>query len=326
MENGVPGITLAECVDQFCIASYNDKRAYYINHLFFAKLAWRDIFWNTIFRVKRVSLPVIYDGDTIYLIKPKDCVRLLSVSFVDECGYHPLLIDGDILMPTIQVPLGKSCQKCNSSLCSVIDTNITTRTEIFGGTPYILKTYYNTLATGEVYRNEEQLVYDEATAEVKIEIVKVLSCTLETLPCGCPKPTTANATKLVNACGCTIDFKCKAPIVKNDYGYFNHDFDDNRIYLKPADKYKGGKPLPARLDVSHQTSTENLSEDLIVPEYGILSMFAGINYYRTLYKPNTDSRLQKQNFLSSKTDLLEFMYPIDLEAFRQLQGILPQWG
>lgn len=329
MEN-CAAILLSDAVDQYCILTFNDKKQYYTNHLFLAKLAWKELFLKTFYSAINLVCEVKKDATGYYIDKPKGIVRVLSVSVDDECGRHPLLINPSISMDTVKLPSGK-CKSCDSYLCDIIESNITIRQEVFNGITYTLKTFTERNLGGDIYTVTEKLEYDQKSNTVEKVQHREKTCTLEVYSdCGCPKPTAANV-DLLRKCGCdcagfTICCNpCEKPLLKSKYGYYNHTIDGNKIRLQAAENTK----LPNNVILAHQTNGEGREEELMVPEYGLVPIFAGIKFFKTMYRENMTNRNEesaKRNWESEKSKMALFLAPFDPVMFRKIQSIMPKWG
>lgn len=329
-----PGITLTDAVEQFMILSFNDRKAYFLNHLAHASEVWKKLFWTTIFAIKEVELEVQYDKEIgYYLIKPRDMSRLISIQARKGDMLHSLLLSPDVPMHINSLPVSKKCS-CNSNdqLCDVIDTKIITHTENFNGEDYILKTFYEHLESGDINKVEEFVSFDHVKDEVIIEQRKVAVERVKTKACGCIKDTPDNRIILASHCGCGLsNFREDGKfILRNEYGYYNHRFEGDKIFLYPANKVNfNAEFLPKRINVAYQTNGKANQGEVILPDYASMTFNHGMNYFIEAFRKNQNSRLVVNNLKATweeaQVDLLLFMNPFDLEAFAKLETIFPKW-
>jgi len=328
------GTTLNDATEQYCLAAFNNKKAWFANFLYHAQTAWRELFLKTLYSIVQTVVQVhIAEDGRPYIKKPKDCSRILGVAVHDTVGYHPLLLSGQVLADIDFEDTSKKCATCSSgqSLCSIEETKIVTRTEKFNGEDVVLKTWYQTLGSGEVIEVSEYPVWDEELNKVVIEEKKNNVCSLELNTCGCVKNTEANKVKMRDHCGRSYDRADERFLIQNEYGYFNHNFDSNRIYLLAADAVvsrHGNKPLPKELVLTYQSSGTHPNGEIMVPDYAIATLHFGITFYAGAHRQNVGRLSTRDNKVlwdDAKVDLFKFLNPIDMDHFVQLQEIIPLW-
>ena len=326
-----PKFTLADIVDQYMMLTFNDKRTYYANHLLIAEIVWGELFLKTLFTVKQVELPVYYSKEFGYrLKKPRDLTRLLGVSAKYGNSYYPLIVSTDVPTDIQFTALPKNCQcKDQANLCGLVESKVETRTEIDTITlkPVILKTYFKAKADGVIKRYEENLVYDSATQKNVINVTITDVATVEMKPCGCIKDTPPARATIKTYCGCGyqsgISQEEQDKFLDTKFGYFNHTMEGQYINLLPASSIREtAEDFPKKLLVSYQSNGRNGLADSIVPDFAREAIFAGMNYYGRAYRHNTNRlsmRDYKFNYKSAIKDLQEFLNPIDLTAFSEIE-------
>jgi hypothetical protein len=173
---------------------------------------------------------------------------------------------------------------------------------------------------------EQYLQYNEELKVVEVKSRRKTTCTLETNDCGCIPSTDSNLETVATLCGCgssVIDSR----LITSKYGYFNHKFESNKIYLEPGTEVT---EIPAQMIMAYQTNGEDSDTEVVVPEYALMAMFAGIDHFSTAFGQRTsvsrdEKREKRGSWEAAKEELLMFMFPFDLNAFAELQGIMPKW-
>lgn len=330
-----PGLPLREAVETYMLASFNDSKTYYLNYLVNAKLVLKELLRKTITSMKRVEVPVHYDGTRkqYYAIKPKDCSKLFSVSAIVDGVYYPLYRSAE--MPVdIEYSTGerKKCSCGGDDLCAVVESKVETREEVINGQAIILRKWNKVLTSGDIVKYEESAVYDESEKKI-IKIVKNQTVAqFEKSPCGCVKDTPANTKILYDHCGCYLiggspGYSNK--YLPNDIGYFSTEELSNLVVFKPATEISHyAKEFPKTLVFSYQTDFSG-SDDLIVPDYAMLALFAGITYYSAMNKQSTNRlalRELRRTYLQEKEEMMKYLSPIDMDEFSSLGSIIPLWG
>lgn len=319
---------LSDVVDQFMIVTFNDKKVYFSNYLLIAKIAWKELFNKTFFASKNLTVNLEQDSTGYFIRKPKDCMRVLGVSVDDVNGRHPLLVNSRVALESNypEVPKG-TCRECNSDLCSIIDSSIVLRSEIYNDQTYQLKTYIDRYSSGELVEVKEVMEHDTVTGVTAKVLQRKPLCTLKVYDCGCPEPILDNITK-IEQCGCNslgyaiccVPTKSEQPL--SNYGYFNYEIDSSKIRLKSAECSK----LPAMLILAYQSNGESGIAELQVPEYALTTMFEGIKFYGGYREHPSLRRGYKRNWEEAKVELMMYLAPFDAAAFRSIQGIMPKWG
>lgn len=225
--------TLENVVDEYLINRGVDKKKYYSRYITVAGRVWQDLFWNTLWVVKN-KWEVLRKGEPYnYVDKPKDCVRLLSVNTVDDCGnIVPIFYNNRLNV--IKKPSIKKCgcDKCDcGGLCEDVNGFTYTEKVLFtiNGTEYKEKTWLKYCPNGDILEYREVPVkkyndyigdagdynndynVDYAVGEPPFSNFTVVTetfqrkiCSLTVRPCGCPEETEENEKTLTEACGCFL--------------------------------------------------------------------------------------------------------------------------
>lgn len=328
--------TLADKVDEYLIMRSINKKKYYSMYLVIAKNVWRHLYQKTIYAVnsewKTLKKGVPYD----YIDMPSGVVRLFSVSTLDECGEIISLFYNNQLN-TISKPATRKCgcTACDcSGLCEDVNSMVYTTTLVFtdNGTDYYEKKWVKSCANGDMIEYTETPTkkynsFQGDTSPSDYDIVTVKSqktlCKLTTRVCGCPEDTEENCELLNTLCGCYLPFNscCRkkhcdhflGAINSNKKGEVKISECGNKIYFKP---HPHAKTKPEFLLVNYQTSGENCSDTVQVPEYGNEALWAGIDYYSKRY--NNSYSLNEKNeakyyFRQMENELIMYLNPLSLE-------------
>src|ERR1035437_3790820 len=293
--------TLAESVDLYLIARGINKKKYYSSYLVQARLVWRHLFQKTIYAVssewKTLKKGVPYD----YIDVPSGMLRLFSVSTLDECNeIIPLFYNNRLNV--ISKPATKNCNcTCDCELCDDINAMTLTTKLIFtdNGTDYYEKKWVKACANGDMieYREVPTKKYNtfqgdtrEGGYTIVTEKFQNTICKLTVKVCGCPENTQENCYLLNTLCGEFLPFNscCKkkhcdhflGAINDNKKGHVKVSECGTKIYFKP---HPHTKIKPEFLLVNYQTSGENCSDVVQVPEYGNEALWAGIDFYSKRY-------------------------------------------
>jgi hypothetical protein len=201
------------------------------------------------------------------------------------------------------------------------------------------KKYNNFTGDGGDYSDDYMNDYSIGAppfADYTIEYIPFQSviCKLTVLPCGCPENTQENIDLLNTHCGCYLSFNafCKKKQCKTFLGEINgyHNLGSikisecgTKIYYIPHKTHDHKEPvLPMFLLLNWQSSGENCSEVVQVPEYAIECLWGGMDYYSKRYNnsfsPN-EKLESKYNFRDLENQLIMFLNPLSLEWLSTVQ-------
>lgn len=352
--------TLLECVEEYLAQRQINKKKYLDSYLVCAKNYWKHLFRNTIYAVNS-EWTILKKGEPYnYLDIPKRCMRLFSVSTVDECNKQiPLYYDNQVNIltkPTFSESKCK-CGKCDcGGLCDDVNSLTYTTKVLFtiNGVDYIEKKWLKVCPNGDVieyrivptkkyntfegdggdYMDDYMNDYDIGGAPfsdytiVYTEFQKVI-CKLEMKPCGCPENTPENIDLIKDNCGCYLPLTacCKkkqchdflGDINDNRKGYIKISECGTKIYYIP---HSGVKSLPDYLLVNYQTSGENCSNYVQVPEYALDCMFTGIDHFSKRFNgaySRSEKTEAKYAARASENELIMFLNLLNLEWLSQVQ-------
>jgi len=346
---GTQVLTLSEVVDELNVVQNNVKQNYAASNLIHAKWVWKDLLWTTEWSVAQVALDIV-DGK---IQLPNDVIRIVNISAVDKCGkIQPLGHNPNINTLDIRCSTNKCGCGCGGkdTYCAQVDNmQVKEETITINGTDYTKTTYIRVDNQGNLYEVANIPAWNTATDEVVFTEERSLLCNLELTTDGCIKETEANRCALAQYCGCYIpggipeynwwgygscywdtcgDWRerkeCKraVPVVHNDFGYYNWD-----ARAKDVVHIKDTKAV--QVIVGYQTSGESDNTEMLVPEYALDAMLAGIYYRQRQYSPVVSWGEKQQSmyaYRAAKTRLFEFKNPLRADVFVKLQDIIPRWG
>lgn len=194
-----------------------------------------------------------------------------------------------------------------------------------------VKKYNSFTGDGGDYMNDYMNDYDIGGAPfsdytIVYQDFQTKVCQLTVKPCGCPENTTENINLLNSYCGCYLPFNayCKRKHEDvflgeiNNYGHkgtVKVSECGTKIYYIP-DPSCANKPLPEFLLLNWQTSGENCSEVVQVPEYATDTLFAGIDFYSKRFNNaynQTEKDDSKYAWRNSVNEMVAFLNPLSLE-------------
>lgn len=360
--------TLADATDEYLALRGINKKKYYSSYLIAAKWAWKRLFKNTIYAVNSQWFTLKAGEPYNYVDVPPNCNRLFSVSMVNEYNQIKDLFYSNytnvIAMPeSYQKKCG--CGTCNcGGLCEDINSMTYTTKLLFtiNGVDYYEKDWIKVCPNGDVieyrivptkkynsrtgdggdYMNDYMNDYDIGGAPfsdytiVYPEFQKVI-CKLAVKPCGCPENTTENIDLLNGYCGCYLPINAYCKIKRevflgeiNNYGNkgtVKISECGTKIYFIPDPDCKD-KPLPEFLLVNWQTTGENCSDVVQVPEYAAETLFTGIHHYSIRFN-NAYNQTEKDNakyaWYDAENDLITFLNPLSLRELSTVADAPIKW-
>lgn len=334
MKHEIPYLTLSEVVNEFMLASMNDRRKYYINYLNHAKWVWKKLMWNTIFVVKHKYIKVDTSTSPYSILIPKDNLRIINVSVEDECKNQRSLA----YQQNMSVFENEACDVCE--LCGEKDVisecvnniSVVLKEHVIDGQPYTEKVWKRLCENGDIIeiRNVPVKTYAEVGEEefeVTYETIETRVCNLETKKCGCVVNNTVNRELVQSCCGVLLQSsqrKLSNPTFAKANAMFGlMRIKDGRIYMKG--------PLPEYVLLSYQTNGQCNESEMMVPEYALDTLLLGIKARADMLAPYTimtrhDKQDSKRLFDAAAMELESFLNPIYIKEFMDLQMILPKWG
>lgn len=334
MDRTIPYLSLTDTTNEYMLATFNDRRKYFINYLSHAKWIWKQLIWNTIWAVKHKYVELDCTTSPWSIVIPKDMVRFINMDVVDDCDKTRSLTYDDN-MNTLPVPTTKNvCKVCGESndlgQC-VNDITLVQKDVIIDGDTYVEKLWMKVYANGDIVEVRQVPVkqFESADPEseytIGYETIERRICKVETKPCGCIKNTDQNKQLITDHCGCRLN-SCYIKYCDPTFAQKNAKFgaikiEDGRIWVK------GTKSKQVIL--SYQTNGECNESELMIPEYAVNAVIFGIDYRAKALAPNRDrfeKREAERAWNKAQQELAEFLNPINMKAFMDLQMAFPLWG
>lgn len=360
--------TLSECVDEYLAQRQIDRKKYYSSYLISSKFVWKELFKNTICAVSSEWKTLKKGEPYNYIDAPSGMKLLFSVCTVDKhCNkLIPLFYNNTIniikkpLESQKQCGCGASCD-CGG-LCETSNSLTFTTKVLFtiNGVDYIEKKWVKVCPNGDIleyttvpikkynnflgdpgdyntdYMNDFDIGHPPfSDYSIVYENFQKILCKLDVAPCGCPVESDENEQKLNEFCGCFMPFNscCKKRHCNSFLGEINNNCKGEvklsecgtKIYFIPHPHQKG---LPDFLLVNYQTSGENCSDFVQVPDYAIETMFFGIDYYSIRFNHSysrNDVNGAKLAFRDSQNQLILDLNKISLEWLSTIQDAKIVW-
>jgi hypothetical protein len=355
---------LSDYVRKFNLKQGNVKGIAFIRTMEFASMIWKLLFRKSIWEIKTQVLTVDRETNTITI--PEGCERLINLSVIDKYGkLHPLTYNPDISTVNTLCQQNKcSCTTCGGvgTLCEAMD-NITAINEdvVINGETYQKTTYMR--GDGCTIQREEHVpAWDSATSEVVYVTNRQWVCDIEVSDKGCILPTAPNILALQTYCGyngsCLNNgynvnssgygyggfvnpYRGVAPVSYNFFGYFNWDAasrsiihifrTSSNIYLnnraKCEEDCRGIENEIVKVIISYQTNGSTPGEEILIPEYCVMAMDAGILWQQAVFNSQDGDRSRKKEyyFNSQKMDLNKYLNPIRIDDVKKVQTNLRPW-
>lgn len=327
MNDHIPYMTLSEVVNEFCLATYNDKRKNYINHMIHAKWIWKELFQKTLFVVKNKYLAVDFTTNPYSILIPRDSVRVLNVSQEDiEGRVRSYMFDDN--MNDVDLPTGDECSVCNqhNEYGQCINNMVAISNQvILLSQAYTDTTWKRLSPNGDLLEIKTKHVINYPTiGDPYVDTItqERRVCKLEVKTCGCVVKSPANLKLITDYCGVllpTCQLSCLENLTNSTEARVR--ISNGRIWLKGN--------VPEFMIVSYQTNGVCNEEEIMVPETAVPSMMTGIYWRGTILAPNKN-RLEKDHAkIMYDTDVEKldmFLNPIRVKEFMDVQETVHSWG
>jgi hypothetical protein len=360
--------TLSECVENYLADRQISKKKYFPAYLQMAKKEWQLIFRNTLWVVQSKWETLKELDGKLYIDSPTDASRVFGVSVEDHCHLlQPLFYNNQLNIVQKPKRKHCGCESCQcGGLCVDVNSFAMTTNLVFtiNGIPFYEKIWMEYCKNGDIleYKEIPTKKYNSTTgdggdfnsdfnddysiaaapfSDYTVVTVKQQRkiCKLEILSCGCPSEIPENVELLNNFCGCNLTIGCNARkrhckqyfenVNNNHWGEIKFG-DDNKIYYQPSKRWQHltGKKLPDFLQVDYQPNGLKNDSEVLVPDYAIDAMEAGINYrakrFNTKYSAieREDAKVQAQ---MEKDKVMAFLHSIDLIFMDTIQDAPIRW-
>jgi hypothetical protein len=209
--------------------------------------------------------------------------------------------------------------------------SLVTKVIVIDGEPHIERIWKKRCENGDIIEIRELPVKNfnaNGTYSIVIDKQEKLLCKLETSSCGCVLPTKENKVKILTYCGaciigCTTGSKCDTDIPKTPTNSGTIKIEGNRIFINSDSNW---------VILSYQTNGECPGEEILIPEYAVMAMMAGIDFRTKAFRPSgsrispQEKILAKNEYEDQKIQLFKFLNPIRPDEFVRASYIIPKWG
>lgn len=337
-ERSIPYYTLSESVDEFFGSAMGSNRKYYENYLVNAKWVWKKLFRDTLFDIKTKYLPIDKTTNPHSVVFPKNVQRIFGASLISPEGDVVQLHENE-RMNTSPLPTGRQCSckecECTSEFCGVVEQfSIRTRDIVINGQTYTERIWNKKCANGDIIeirqtplqdfisQNNWRIIYKEHQRTI---------CSLDVKPCGCLNANEFNSEWLKklnllfrdNPCGVDDEW---AERLFHDFdshrGEFNVNLKTGRVYLRHIQQEANFVML------SYQDNGECSYEEIMVPETAMDALHTGMIWRIAAMsgKPRLEVREAKRQYSSEVTELEQFLQPVSMKEFIDVQGHFHIWG
>lgn len=290
--------------------------------------------WNTIWAIKHKYVEVDCTTSPSSILIPPDMVRFININVVDDCDkIRSLTFDEN--MNTLPVPaIKKGCKICGEvdvlSQC-ISDISLIQKDVVIDEETYVEKLWKRVSSTGclveirEVPVKKFETAESESGYEIGYEKIEKHICQFDTKPCGCIKNTDENKELIKTHCGCLFN-GCSAKLCDTTFARKYAKFgaikiEDGRIWITGNEA--------KQVILSYQTNGECKDSELMIPEYAVNAVIFGIDYRSKALAPGFDryeKRESEKAWNRAKQELEEFLNPIIMTEFINVQMAIPLWG
>jgi len=219
------------------------------------------------------------------LVLPNDCLLVIGVGYVDDCGtIKPLWYNSKLPIPILfENSLPCNCETCGeeSTSCGLIKSFDTVEEVVTINSVEKTNSIKTTILTdGTVIRSVKQWGLNDDNEVVLLVDTQQEVCTLESLPCGCVATTASNTLKIAalnedccsfsTGCG-TYSPSCCDNLATNSYRL---DIQGRLLLMSPN--------YDKDYVILKYVSAINNSDDYQIPAIALETMIRGIKYYRAL--------------------------------------------
>jgi len=330
MSDHIPYLSLSEVVKEYCLASYNDKRKYYINLMVHAKWIWKDLFLKSLFVVQNKYVKVDKSTNPYSIVLPPNMMRFINLSTPDNNGDLRSFVFDD-LINDVPLPTGEECNQCNETndYGSCIN-NITavTKAVMINNISYVEKTWKKLCPNGDLLEITEKPTVDvNASGQTIVTMLpqQRFICNLEVKKCGCVKKTRANKDRIMSCCGGLIPenlLRMSQPTISKV------GTKQGQIKISQGRIWVTGN-VPDYLILSFQTNGVCAENEIMVPEYAVNPLMFGVRWRAMAFAPNkggNEVANARVDYDRAVGEMDMFLNPIRVEEFMNVQMILPKWG
>lgn len=328
-KRSIPYMSMTDFIDEYLVTTLNERDKYINAYMIHAKWIYKKLLWNTIWQVVSKYVKVKQENGQYYVDVPAGSIRVINLSRIDEKGREiPFLHDHgiNILAPTMTN--GIICEECGEpddlGAC-VNNLTVTTKNITVLGNPYVEKIWKKMEKDGTLMEIRETWAIDygaEMPTAAPVTLYKRL-CQFDIKPCGCLSNCDTNKQLVQLYCGSSVCTTRARLATCNDWAKVK--VKDGRIYFD----VRGKVPDFAKLD--YQTNGECDLEEIMIPEYAVPAMTFGTHWRAGALAPAnvvspTEKRERERLWEKEKFELNEFLNPIRIADWLDVQMSIPKWG
>lgn len=165
-------------------------------------------------------------------------------------------------------------------------------------------------------------------------------CALTTYPCGCPMDIPENECLVRDNCACFMPYfgkrrreHCEHFLTdsnRSEYGEVKLSECGTKLYFRPGRHHRHANRIPDHILVGYQTNGDPklLNEQIKVPEFAKVCVWAGIDYYKKLFNSKyslVERREAKYVFNDKQNDLIGFLNPLSFQDMSDVQDAPNRW-
>lgn len=252
------------------------------------------------------------------------------------------------------------------TLCEAMDNITAVNEDVEINGEIYQKTTYMRGDGNTIQREEHVPAWDATTEEVVYVTNRQWVCDIEVNERGCILPTAPNILALQTYCGYNgaylnngynsrtngwgyggyVDpYRSVAPVPYNFYGYFNWNAESrsiihifrtaSNIYLNNPKKcaedcvsYPNGVENEIhKVIISYQTAGSTPGSEILIPEYAVMAMDAGILWQQAIFntRDGDRSRSAQHYFNERKMSMAKYLNPIRMDDIKKIQTNLRAW-
>ena len=336
-----PKYTLGETVEDYLIRKFSQRRKYFGNYLRIAQDVYKDIY-RTIFPTITSKYVEVFPADTYnkypYVYIPDGMVKFYGISITNKHNELLEVFYNDELNVFTKPAAIKKCGCTTTDLCDCIDNlEVIITPKVIDGTTYYQKDWVVCCDNGEVKQYSEIPVrkygteggsysqdygddYDIINDGANVVVLQkyTLLGRLDTKPCGCPTDSENNQTIIYKKCGCFLSLKpacCKVWYEKSRIrctGEMKISECGEKVYLKDVKTDDGFVVFHCQFD------PVKCGEEILVHDFARRAIWFGIDFESIVFLPSssaTDRREAERRYSKTKTELFEYLNPIDSKRF-----------
>lgn len=331
MSNHIPFVSLSDAVKEYCLASFNDRRKYYINFMVHAKHIYKELCLRHL-DISIVNKYVKVDKTTNpwSIVVPPDMKKFLNLSNEGKDGGLVSFVFDDTIND-VPVPTGiNSCKSCNESddygQC-VNNITAVTKDVVIDGDTYTETIWKKLCPNGDILeiRDIPTIDYNESDEQVVVTSRQErIIANLELKPCGCVKKTDRNKACIQTVCGVLINNQ----VTVSNPTLNRVGTKAGRIKISQGRIWIAGR-VPDYLILSYQTNGICGEDQIMVPEIALSALLFGMKWRSIALATSFPPLIIREAKIAYESELEKLdmdLNPIRVEEFMNVQGAFHKWG